>query len=89
MEIPLAHPSKSDDPAWQALVQELRTGVTVLSGHAQLARRRLERGPGPDAAWVDGHVAALEACAARLLLAVEALADGSWRTWQGGPPPPA
>lgn len=87
MDIPPSSPVSSDEPAWRALLQELRTGITVLSAHAQLARRRVERGGPADAAGADRHAAALEACAVRLQLAIEALSDGSWRTWHGRPPP--
>ncbi len=83
------YPVDPQDPAWQALLHELRSGLLVLTGHTQVARRRLERGHAPDGAWLADHLGTVEACAARLALAVEALADGSWRGWHEGPPPPA
>jgi signal transduction histidine kinase len=62
---------------WAAHMHDLRSPLTVMLGRVQLARRRLQRGELPTE--IDADLEALEAAVARLVAAVERLAQGGQR----------
>jgi len=75
----------ADDPL-AVFRHDLKTPLTAISGHTQLARRRVRRMDGPDRDYLLARLAAIEAAIFAMAEQIERLGRDLFQDGDGDPP---